>query len=924
VHGRRVATGVALLISVGSLAPLPAAHAASGTTLYVNNAAAADCSDTTADSSVTPYCTIQAAVNAATSPGDVVFIDTGYYAPFSVTASGTADAPIRIESSATSAHGPMPTIVPPSALPAMTVQGASYVDIQGLRVSQQSAAVVVQVTGSNHVTVTSDAISQYSRGTAPAVSIDSESSYVTVSRNVITSYSSGGGIAAHGGTGDVITTNLLSAGPGISLSGTTYADVTSNTLLKGCGEGVAITGGSTSTTLENNVATAMSTIGCTVPANQSAEILVDSTSTSGTSVDYNYVNPLTKSTDTTGFGYYSWAGSVYDSASDFSAATGQGEHDLSAFGSSTIDDANSDAPGELTVDVNGNAWVDDPQVPNTGVGTYAYYDRGATATVDPITLTKAANWPTAMPAGLAGTFSVQVTDGWSGNTITSCIYNFGDGTATVKITPANGTCATAHSYSAAGSYSGTFTATVNDGYSYVTGISETVAATDTRTPNAGIYMVSARDAFAVFAGEDSWNLTNCKVDWGDGSVFSSPTSQIGGGGCYNEHLYTGIGNYNVTVTVTDAGGNTMTVTKTLTPGGYYYSPLTPTRVLDTRKPIGVPSAAEVAAGGTVRLKLAGVDGVPLAAGAVTLTATATNATAGGYVTVYPDGGARPKVSSLDLDKGQTVANTVTTEVGSDGYVDLYNGTGGSIDLVADLQGFYAADGNPYTQLTQSVRALDTRTSAAVPSGGTVKVNLGSYSGITAAMLNLTVTGAMGGGYITAYPDGGTMPIASNLNFGKGQTVANEAVVRVGSDGYVDFTNTSSGTVELIADLNGYFSTGAGSAFVPLTPTRVFDSRLTGTGAIPAYGNQDVAVTEPTNSLVAIAANLTVTAPTQGGYVTAYGTGYTRPETSTLNFSPGSTVANAATVEDFDSYRMAFYNGSSGTIQLIVDVFGYYS
>jgi hypothetical protein len=77
-------------------------------------------------------------------------------------------------------------------------------------------------------------------------------------------------------------------------------------------------------------------------------------------------------------------------------------------------------------------------------------------------------------------------------------------------------------------------------------------------------------------------------------------------------------------------------------------------------------------------------------------------------------------------------------------------------------------------------------------------------------------------------------------------------------------------------------------------------------------------------VAAIAANITVTAPAQAGYVTVYGPGYTRPTTSTLNFKAGSTVANAATVEEFDSGAIDVYNGSPGSIQLIVDVFGYYS
>ncbi|HEX4787428.1 MAG TPA: hypothetical protein VH372_03125 [Actinospica sp.] len=68
----------------------------SGPTFHVNNAASAACSDSTTDSAVTPYCTIQAAVDAATSPGDTVIVAAGTYASFTMTASGTAAAPITV------------------------------------------------------------------------------------------------------------------------------------------------------------------------------------------------------------------------------------------------------------------------------------------------------------------------------------------------------------------------------------------------------------------------------------------------------------------------------------------------------------------------------------------------------------------------------------------------------------------------------------------------------------------------------------------------------------------------------------------------------------------------------------------------------------------------------------------------------------
>ena len=67
-----VATAAAF-ISIGQAAD---AQAATGGTLYVDNSATSHCSNSTTDSSVTPYCTIQAAVNA-TQPGDTVLAKSG-------------------------------------------------------------------------------------------------------------------------------------------------------------------------------------------------------------------------------------------------------------------------------------------------------------------------------------------------------------------------------------------------------------------------------------------------------------------------------------------------------------------------------------------------------------------------------------------------------------------------------------------------------------------------------------------------------------------------------------------------------------------------------------------------------------------------------------------------------------------------------
>ena len=106
------------------------------------------------------------------------------------------------------------------------------------------------------------------------------------------------------------------------------------------------------------------------------------------------------------------------------------------------------------------------------------------------------------------------------------------------------------------------------------------------------------------------------------------------------------------------------------------------------------------------------------------------------------------------------------------------------------------------------------------------------TGVSAVVLNVTVTQPSAQGHITVYPDGTTLPTASNLNFSPGETVPNLVIAPVGSDGKVDLNNGSSGTVELIADVSGYFSgggTAADGAFTPVAPTRLLDTR-NGTGA----------------------------------------------------------------------------------------------
>jgi Domain of unknown function (DUF1906) len=232
-----------------------------------------------------------------------------------------------------------------------------------------------------------------------------------------------------------------------------------------------------------------------------------------------------------------------------------------------------------------------------------------------------------------------------------------------------------------------------------------------------------------------------------------------------------------------------------------YTPDGPTRLLDTRT-----NAGTLATGGVYSLQVAGVGNVPSNVTAVVLNVTVTNPTDSSYLTVYPDGSSRPTASNLNFTGGQTVPNLVTVPV-TDGKVDFYN-FHGTVDVIADLFGYYTAGaGNTFTPDGPS-RLLDTRTSGGtLGAGGVYSLQVAGVgnvpSNVTAVVLNVTVTNPTWSSYLTVYPDGESRPTASNLNFTPGQTVPNLVVVPV-INGKVDFYNFQ-GNVDVIADLFGYYT-----------------------------------------------------------------------------------------------------------------------
>ncbi|MFD9130277.1 right-handed parallel beta-helix repeat-containing protein [Kitasatospora sp. NPDC059571] len=864
-----------LVLLAGGMAPLatPAsadtAPAPAAGLLRVDGASST-CSDGTAGVDHGVFCTISAAA-AVVEPGQTVVVEPGIYnEAVHITRSGTDAAPITFRADHVWSRGVRVGAVSATLrTPAFELTGVQHVTVQGFDVQGGSYAPSLLVTDSSDVVVQQGSVQGSVR--QPGVRVTGSSARVSIRRVEIV-----GGAPAVQIDGGAAATTV--SGNSIWGDGTPYTTlratdapgtvVTGNTVLALCSAGVVLDGASPNAVVENNIIETAGgspdkPTGCT-KATAAPAVTVSAGSATGTTVDYNLADP------TSGLPLYDWSGTAYDGPAALLAATGQGRHDLAAdpklYGS---------ASGEWFGILSGSPAEDSANADAPGALDTDFLGRPRLD--DPAVANTGAGAHTFADRG-----ATELQDSVSsGNTTVDPAPGGGPLDVVVTATPGR------HTWTSAGPDDREFVLTF-DGDPY--------PVTITGGKVTHTFRRAGRHSIGVFVTADGYHAST-------GSRWSMTTMV-----------------------------------------GAAYTPVTPVRLLDTRSGVGVKGTAPVAPGADVVLPLPAIDGVPIAdVSALVANVTVTEPTAAGYLTVYPDNSGLPTASNLNFTAGKTVPNLVTVPAGTAG-LRLHNGSPGTVHVLLDLAGYYSNRGSGFAPLTP-VRVLDTRsglgTSAARPvaAGGDLRLDLSGRipAGATAVVLNTTVTGPTAPGYLSVFPAGAPRPTASNLNFTAGQTVPNLVIAPV-VNGRVDLHNGSAGTTHVIADLAGYFgdaASGADQVFVPRGPERLVDTR-TGQGdpnrkpglAVAAFGtygsvvgafDYDFAGAPLPASLVV---NVTVTQTSGTGFLTAYPNTAGRPTASNLNFTAGQTVANLVTVP-VKSSGASFYNGSPGSLQLIVDQEGYY-
>jgi hypothetical protein len=249
--------------------------------------------------------------------------------------------------------------------------------------------------------------------------------------------------------------------------------------------------------------------------------------------------------------------------------------------------------------------------------------------------------------------------------------------------------------------------------------------------------------------------------------------------------------------------------------GYYatgsgdgFVPVAHTRLIDTRSGLGTPTGT-IPAGGSRTVTITG-GVVPTGASSAFVDLIVPGATAAGWLAAAP-AGTSSGLGILNYVIGATQSGAMV-KLAANGQVTFFNKGTTAINLVVIAEGYTASPSVGAVFHTAATRLIDTRTAGSgtpLAAGATLDVQVAGFAavpaGVTATVLNITVTGPQVAGYLKAWPVGAAEPSVTMMDHNAAVSRANGLVLQPGTGGKIRILNGSSGTIHVIVDLQGWYS-----------------------------------------------------------------------------------------------------------------------
>jgi hypothetical protein len=374
--------------------------------------------------------------------------------------------------------------------------------------------------------------------------------------------------------------------------------------------------------------------------------------------------------------------------------------------------------------------------------------------------------------------------------------------------------------------------------------------------------------------------------------------------------------------------------------GTFHS-VTSTRVLDTRTGKGL-AATKVA-----RFAVTGRGAIQSGASATVINLTVLTPARAGSIAVFPGGTAWTGNASISFIAKQTKQSMVTAKLGTDGTLSVRNNTAVTIQVIGDVVGYYTG-GTPSAagafQAIPMQRAFDTRAKGFLPLAprSVTKVPITGRGavpavGVSAVVGNLTVISPSHAGSLSTFAADAAWDGSASVSFAAGRSEQDVLSISLGGVGGIAIRNNAAVPLQVVLDLIGYYLAGTPNSygsFQPITPMRVYDSRLDTTDDQPVApadliqvrASRDVvtgASRMPAWGVPAALIRYTVLTPARAGSISIWPGTQDWNGSASITFGTGANLQQQLTTVLGPDSRLQLRNNTGAPVRVIADVLGYF-